>query len=151
MSILDNEFMGHIINNIFEYLEGNTITIYNKETPLYSEVRTVCTLWNNLIKNKWYSKYKIMNILEDQIDNLEYTLEYGGCSGCRSLFNGWGGENQMAHYGGCMMDDDEFEDDYLERKNNLSVGNVKYTEYNKLELKRKREYDNFLDKKRIKL
>ena len=48
------------------------------------------------------------------------------------------GVGQNAHYGGCMMDDDEFEDDYLERKNNLSVGNVKYTDYNKLELKKER-------------
>ena len=38
MSILDNEFMGHIINNIFEYLEGNTISIYVKKTPLYSKL-----------------------------------------------------------------------------------------------------------------
>jgi hypothetical protein len=144
MSILDNEFMGHIINNITEYLEGNTITIDQKETPLHSEIRNVCTVWNNLIKKKWNNKYKIMNILEEQIDHLEYTLEYGGCSGCRNLLNGWGGQNQMEHYGGCMIDDDEFEEDYVKRKNNLSVGNVKYTEYNKLESKRKRKYDDFL-------
>ena len=40
--ILDNDSMGHIINNIFEYIEGDTINLEYLETQLYSELREVC-------------------------------------------------------------------------------------------------------------
>lgn len=151
MSLLNNNSLSHIINNIIEFIEGNTININQTETPLYSELKLVCSLWNKLIINNWKSKHIIKNILEEQIYKLELVLETGGCSACMCFLNGVsGGENQMAHYGGCFPDDYETEEEHQEKINHLNICNVKYIDYDKLKRKREKDLFSYQEKKKIK-
>lgn len=146
--ILDNDSMGHIINNIFEYIEGDTINLEYAETPLYSELREVCSLWNKLIQEKWEHQHIIRKILEEQIYQLECVLECGGCSACMCFLHGTsGGENQMAHYGGCFPEEYQTEEEHQEEKNNLSIGGVKYIDYDRLKRKREEDKQNYQDKR----
>jgi len=144
--------MGHIINNIIEFVDGNTIKIEYQETPIYSELRLVCSLWNKLINNKWKVRHKIKNILEEQIYNLELVLESGGCNACMCFLHGTsGGENQMAHYGGCFPDDYETEEEHQQKINNLHIGKVKYVDYEKIKRKREDDYYSYQENKKFKL
>ena len=145
--ILNNDSMGHIINNIFEYIEGDTINLDYTKTPLYSKVRTVCSLWNKLIQEKWKHQHIVKNVIQEQIYQLELVLECGGCSACMCFLHGTsGGENQMAHYGGCFPDDYQTEEEHQEELNNLSIGKVKYVEYNNLKRKRENEEEQYINK-----
>ena len=129
-----------IINHIFEYAEGNTLTFEKKETPRYSNLRLVNKLWNKIILDRWDIRYLTYEIIDQQIYNIEFILECGGCNGCMCFHQETsGGENQIAHYGGCMADECESEDEFEERINNLSIGGVKYQDYQ--DRKRKREED----------
>ena len=146
MSIINNSSLGHIINNIIEYQEGNTLEL----NPRYSNLRLVSKDWNQIILNQWKIKNKIGNILNDLIYQLEFVLESGACSGCMCfLRNESGGENQLAHYGGCFADDFETESDFEERQNNLKIGDTKFKDYNSLKRKREEDYYNY--KKKFKL
>ena len=144
--------MGHIINNIIEYNEGDTLSLENKFNPRFSNLRLVTKTWNKLIEKKWKTKSKIINLLNDTIYQLEYTLESGECSGCMCFLKGVsGGENQLAHYGGCFADDYESENEFEERKSNLKIGNVKFKDYQNLKRKRENELYSYQENKKVKL
>lgn len=133
-------FISDIINHIFEFSEGNTLSLNQKINPRYSNLRLVNKVWNNTILKKWKIKYETMNVIDNVIYQIEKVLECGNCEGCICFHLGTGGgENQMAHYGGCFPEEWESKEEFNMRINNLKIGNIKFLDYQ--ERKRKREED----------
>lgn len=133
-------FINGLLNHIFEYSEGNTISLNEKNNPRYSNLRLVNKLWNDTILKKWKIKYETINTIDNVIYQIEKVLECGNCDGCMCFHLGTsGGENQMAHYGGCFPEEFESEDEFQVRINNLQIGNTKYVDYQSK--KRDREED----------
>ena len=141
MSIINHSSLGHIINNIIEYQEGNTLEL----NPRYSNLRLVSKDWNQIILNQWETKNKIGNILNDLIYQLEFVLESGACSGCMCfLRNESGGENQLAHYGGCFAETLRL-NQILKKDKIILNSDTKFKDYNF----KKKEEDYFNYKKKI--
>jgi len=133
-------FINGLLNHIFEYSEGNTISLNEKNNPRYSNLRLVNKLWNDTILKKWKIKYETINTIDNVIYQIEKVLECGNCDGCMCFHLGTsGGENQMAHYGGCFPEEFESEEEFQVRINNLQIGNTKYVDYQSK--KRDREED----------
>ena len=131
-------FINGLLNHIFEYSEGNTLSLKEKVNPRYSDLRLVNKLWNDTILKKWNIKYETISVIDNVIYQLEKVLECGNCDGCMCFhLETSGGENQMAHYGGCFPDEWETKEEFNERVNSLKIGNTYFLDYQ--EKKRKRE------------
>lgn len=138
--VLLNSGLEGIIHHIFEYSEGKTLNFEEKENPRYSNLRLVNKFWNNIILKKWEIKYQALNLIDNIVYDIEKVLECGNCQGCMCFHLGTsGGENQMAHSGGCFPGEWESEEEFQERINNLQIGNTKYVDYQSK--KRDREED----------
>lgn len=147
MDLFNHQGFQYLTNHIFEYVEGNVLSFEEKKTPRYSDLRLINKFCNKIILDKWDAKYFVLELVDEQIDKIQFVLECGGCSGCLSLYNYSGGENQLAHYGGCMADDYETEEEFQERINNLSIGDTKYIDYQDKKRKREEEFESNCNKK----